>query len=406
MSSEEVSRAIKTLKNLKAAGVDEITNEEIKLIENLRPGLILGILQRIWKDELCPDNFRQSTIYLFPKPSKPGKQKDLRYQKNHRPISLLITIRKLYEVIISSRVLRCVSIHNSQFGFLEGRSTLDCIFLLREAILEARFIIRGKMGGYNQRLYAAFIDIKGAFDRVPPPILWGKMYNNFGIRGKLLRVIIDLFKGITGQAEINGMLTKKFPVSSGILQGSVLGPTLFLLFINDLLEELHSSELGIPIAGVKLSELAYADDVTLLAMKVNKLQRLLDICDNWANKNGMDYSLGKCFVVVFNSRSKKSTDLPKLLLGSLTLESYFPDEVPEVYLGVNVTDRVAKTKLSRIKSQPHTIVKVFRSKPNQRYLTRVKAKFNRAMHASDKLCPDKEICIKHFSDRLSCMPSS
>ena len=74
------------------------------------------------------------------------------------------------------------------------------------------------------------------------------MYTRFGIKGKLLRVIRDLFTGINGKAVINGMLTRKFSIDSGILLGSVLGPTLFLLFINDLFEELHHAALGIPIA--------------------------------------------------------------------------------------------------------------------------------------------------------------
>ena len=141
---EEVMLAITMLKNLKAAGVDEITNEDIKFIENLKPGIILGTLQKIWMEETCPDNFRQALIHLFPKPQKPGKSKDYRYQKNHRPISLLCTIRKLLEAILSRRILNSVRLQKSQFGFLPGRSTVDCIFILREAILEARYIRRGK----------------------------------------------------------------------------------------------------------------------------------------------------------------------------------------------------------------------------------------------------------------------
>ena len=400
ISSKEVSSAIKTLKNLKAAGVDEITNEEIKYIEGLRPALVLNILQGIWMDEICPDKFRESLIYLFPKPSKPGKRKDLRYQMNHRPISLLVTFRKLYEAIISGRVMNCVSLHNSQFGFLEGRSTLDCIFLLREAILEARYIIRGKMGGCQQRLYSAFLDLKGAFDKVPRAILWKKLYVRFGIRGKLLRVIMDLFTGVSGVAVVNGMETRQFPIDSGILQGSVLGPTLFLLFIDDLLDELHESELGIPIADFILSVLAYADDITLLALKVNKLQGLLDICHKWTVKNGMTFGLSKCFGVVFNSRSKKSRDLPTLCLGNSIINSFYPEEVPEVYLGATITDRVARTKLTKEKSHPHTTVKDYRSKPNQRYLSRIKGKFNRARHATNQLCPEREILTPTISIRL------
>ena len=192
LAGSEVGLAIKTLKNMKAAGLDEITNEDIKLIENLKPGLIHAVLQKFWKDEKCPVEFCQSILHLIPKPGKPGKTKDLRLQKNYRPIALLSTFRKLYEIILSSRILRNVSLNQSQFGFLSRRSTLDCIFLLVEAILEARYSVHGPRSGSNQRLYAAFLDFKGAFDRVPRSRIWLKMDKRFGIRGKLLRVIIDL----------------------------------------------------------------------------------------------------------------------------------------------------------------------------------------------------------------------
>ena len=135
------------------------------------------------------------------------------------------------------------------------------------------------------------------------------MASRFHINGKLLRVIIDLFTDTTGYAIINDVTTERFPIYSGVLQGSVLGPTLFLLFLDDLLDELHESKLGISMGRFALSVLAYADDVTLLSIDQGNLQRLLDICCSWSIKNGMTFGFDKCFAVVFNSRSKKLDDL-------------------------------------------------------------------------------------------------
>ena len=254
------------MKNFKAPGFDEITNEEIKLIEHIKPDLIHSVLQRIWESETCPDEFRRSIIYLFPKPSKLGKEKDHRFQKNHRPISLLPTLRKLYEVILSSRLLNILKLNKTQFGFLKGISTSDCIFLLIESILQARYVSRGPKGGRSLKLYAAFLDFMGAFDRVPRALVWDKLCSKFGVKGKLLRVIVDLFTDTNARAMVNGYLTRNFPIESGVLQGSVLGPTLFLLFIDDLLDELQTSTLGIPMWDFVLSVLAFADDITLLSL--------------------------------------------------------------------------------------------------------------------------------------------
>ena len=405
LTRNEVSSAINSLKNMKAAGLDEITNEDIKLIDNLRPELIHLVLQKMWNMESCPAGFRQSIFYLFPKPGKPGRPKDLRQQKNYRPIALLSAFRKVYESILSSRILNSVTLNLSQFGFLPGKSTSDCIFLLVEAILEARYAVRGPKKGTFQRLYAAFVDFKGAFDCVFRDLLWQKMATRFGIKGKLLRVIMDLYTDTTGRAIINDLTTESFSIHSGVLQGSVLGPTLFLLFLDDLLEDLHASKLGISMGLFILSVIAYADDVTLLSNSQNNLQQLLDFCSCWAIKNGMSFGFDKCFAVVFNSRTKKPADLPTFrFCGTKScpkyIATYYPEDAPELYVGFNVTDRIARTKLDSSKMLPHSLVPKYRRKPNPAYLKLIKSRFTRARHGTHQLCSNKTILTPRISIRL------
>ena len=149
---------------------------------------------------------------------------------------------------------------------------------------------------------------------------------------------------------INGLSTKRFPVESGVLQGSVLGPTLFILFIDDLLDELQKSNLGIQLDNITLSALAFADDIMLLALVVSNLQQLLSICDSWAAKNGMTFGIEKCFILVFNSKSKKLEDLPSLYLKGLDgrqvrISTSYPAKSNELYLGFNPTDLITRTKV-------------------------------------------------------------
>ena len=142
---------------------------------------------------------------------------------------------------------------------------------LNLSILEARYISRGRLGGRTQKLFTGFLDIKGAFDNVPRALVWEKLYYRFGVTGKLLRVIMDLFAKTSAQAMANGFITKEFPIELGVLQGSVIGPTLFLLFIDDLIEELHKSTLGFPMMDFTISVLAFAHDITLLALTAKNL---------------------------------------------------------------------------------------------------------------------------------------
>ena len=126
-------------------------------------------------------------------------------------------------------------------------------------------------------------------------------------------------------------LSPEFEINRGVLQGSKLGPILFNLFVNDLLEELEQSGVGATIGTVHIPALAFADDIVLISDDPRNLQSLIDICQKWAEKNQMEFRTDKCKVMVFNG-SPKGLDF-KLYGNTLEIvESY-------KYLGITLTSK-------------------------------------------------------------------
>ena len=114
------------------------------------------------------------------------------------------------------------------------------------------------------------------------------------------RVIQDMYTGNRATVLIDNCLTHEFLINSGVLQGSKLGPSLFLVFINDLLIDLHNSGLGAKIGSITVSCLGFADDIVLATENPKNLQLLINICEHWATKNGMKFNVSKCKVMAFN----------------------------------------------------------------------------------------------------------
>ena len=106
----------------------------------------------------------------------------------------------------------------------------------------------------------------------------------------MLRVIQNLFTNNPANVLVDGFLSPEFMINCGVLQGSKLGPILFNLFINDLLEDLNRSNLGAFIGPLHFAALGFADDIVLISDSPNKLQQLLDICSVWAVRNKMSFT--------------------------------------------------------------------------------------------------------------------
>ena len=191
---------------------------------------------------------------------------------------------KVYEGIICKRLNNFLDEFNvlspNQAAYRSNKSASDHIFTLHELFLEYRFNKVGPRGGaYRRPLYFCFLDLRKAFDTVPRHILFKKLYN-IGIRGKFLRVIQNLFSSNPANVLVDGFLSPEFHINRGVLQGSKLGPLLFNLFINDLLESLNNSNLGATFGDTLVSTLGFADDIVLVTDCPKKAQKLLDICQS------------------------------------------------------------------------------------------------------------------------------
>ena len=211
---------------------------------------------------------------------------------------------KIYEGIICNRLVAFLDkkcfFSPLQTAYRKRRSTADHIFVIHELFLEYRYNRVGPRGGKVRiPLYFCFLDLRKAFDTVPRHLLFSKLYNA-GIRGKMLRVIQDLFSSNLANVLIDEFLSPDFIINRGVLQGSKLGPILFNIFINDLLDELEGTGLGACIGPINIPALGFADDIVLITDDPKKLQTLIGVCQTWANGNGMSFNTSKCKVMIFN----------------------------------------------------------------------------------------------------------
>ena len=313
----EVSHVVKAIKNNKSAGSDGIVGELIKYGGEPMCEMLLTLFNLSWDKEHAPSFWREGLIVsLFKKGDKedPG---------NYRGITLLNVVGKLYSRVINNRLLKHLELnhmlHEGQGGFRVGRSCIDNIFSLNE-------LIQGRIKE-GKSTYAFFLDVKKAYDTVWRDGLWYKMWE-MGIKGKMWRIVRSLYANNRSCIFLEGKCSDFFPVNQGVAQGCTLSPTLFLIYINGLLNEIEKCpELGAKFSENKMSGLLFADDFVGIAETGQALQSLIDVVHNYSKRWRFEANVKKCAVVVF---SKTGTSSGKWVWGGESLpilESY-------CYLGV------------------------------------------------------------------------
>lgn len=284
---EEVAFQIDKLLINKSPGPDGFYPAHLKNLKDILVKPLTKLFNKSLQEGIVPHDFKLANITpIF-------KKGDRKLPNNYRPISLTSIIGKIFEAILTNRLVAYLEDHgllkNSQHGFRRNRSCLT-------NLLEFFNVVINDVDNYKS-FDVIYLDFQKAFDTVPHQRLLEKLRAH-GIRGKLLNWVKNWLLDRQQRVVINGESSQWTNVISGVPQGSVLGPILFIIYINDLDDNVLSN----------ISK--FADD-TKLGNRINSekdyqlLQSDLDKIVNWSKTWQMKFNKDKCKVIHFGSRNNE-----------------------------------------------------------------------------------------------------
>ncbi|EFO98831.1 hypothetical protein CRE_20163 [Caenorhabditis remanei] len=239
--------------------------------------VLTGVLPKFWKTAII----------------KPIHKKGLRTDPNNfRPISLTSSICKTLERLIRRNLVNYLNSNNlmnpQQFGFRSRRGT-------ESQLVEYQGNILSLCNKYKS-CYSVYVDFRRAFDKVSFSKLIEKL-KSYGIHSNLLNWLQSFLSGRSQSVKVENALSIPFEVKSGVPQGSVLGPLLFLLYINDINVNFQSQVL------------LYADDLKLFSNREDLIAHDLELLRIWCEKWQMDVAPEKCNIIKFSHLKSNSNPI-------------------------------------------------------------------------------------------------
>ena len=296
----EVELEILRIPNNKSHGLYSCPTQLLKYSSKVVSSTLADIINLSISSGMYPNKLKMAKIIpIF-------KADDNTNPNNYRPISLLSNFNRIFEKLVYSRMESFIEQNNllspSQYGFRKAHST-------QHAILDIVSTIQENM---DKRLFSCgvFIDLKKAFDTVDHKILLHKL-NHYGFRGVINKWFSSYLDGRTQTTQIGSHISKRQNTTCGVPQGSVLGPLLFLIYINDIQES--SDKLKLFLFADNMNAI-YADkNLKSLETTVNQELSKFKLFD-WLTANKLTLNINKTNFVIFRPAQRKLTDHPKIMI--------------------------------------------------------------------------------------------
>ena len=294
---EETRKAILGMKNNKAAGVDcAITSEALQNGGEVMVEVIHKFCVEVFTLLTPPEQWTTNIIVPLP------KKGDLSCMNNYRGITLMSIAAKVYNKILLTRIREHVDpiLRSNQAGFRPGRSCAQQVHILRR-IMEA-------FHSYQLPLTITFIDFKKAFDSINRNVMFSVL-RHYGIPEVLVNAIGVLYNNSNSAVMVDGNISESFSVTTGVLQGDVLAPFLFIILIDYLLKSsTEGTESGVEthprrsrrFPAKVLNDLDFADDIALLESSILRAQEQLSRTAEAAKDLGLIISVAKTEYMTIN----------------------------------------------------------------------------------------------------------
>jgi len=253
ISVNEIKKCLKAMKNGKSPGPGGIAVELLKSAPEIALENLADIFNRcLIHEEEIPQEWKIAHLTSI---HKKGSKKEC---SNYRGISVTATVGRLYGRILKTRIENEVEFGEEQSGFTAGRSCTDNIFTLRQVL--------NKRKTRNLETHLIFIDLEKAYDTVPINKLF-QILNKIKLNGKYVLALKSMYENMETRIKIGNELSESIKPTKGLRQGCCISPTLFKIYINEILKEWQNKcrGMGLQIDNDYLHTLLFADDQVVLA---------------------------------------------------------------------------------------------------------------------------------------------